>query len=60
VHRVTALLLSAAVVALGIALIVQGVTAGHAVDATKLVLGVLFVTAGTARLLILVRRDRGG
>jgi hypothetical protein len=53
-------LLSAAVVALGIALIVQGVAANHGVNATKLVLGLLFVGAGTARLVVLRRRDRGG
>ena len=58
-HRTTALLLSAAVVALGVALIVQGVAASHGVDATKLVLGVLFVAAGTARLVVLLRRGPG-
>ena len=39
VHRATTLVLSSALVVLGVALIVQGVAASHGVDATRLVLG---------------------
>ncbi len=60
VHRASSLVLSAAVAAIGVALIVQGVTASHGVNVTKLVLGVLFVAAGTARLVVQLRRGRDG
>jgi hypothetical protein len=52
--------LSAAVAAIGVALIVEGVTAAHGVNVTKLLLGVLFVTAGTARFVVQLRRGRDG
>ncbi len=60
VHRATTLVLSGALVVLGVALIVQGVAASHGVDATRLVLGALFVAAGTARLVVQLRGGRDG
>ena len=57
-HRASTLVLSAAVAAIGVALIVEGVTAAHGVNVTKLLLGVLFVTAGTARFVVQLRRGR--
>ena len=57
-HRATSLVLSAAVAAIGVALIVQAVTASGGVNATKLVLGALFVAAGTARLVVKLREGR--
>ncbi len=53
-------MLSAAVAAIGVALIVEGVTAAHGVNVTKLLLGVLFVAAGTARFVVQLRRGRDG
>jgi hypothetical protein len=59
VHRASTLVLSAAVAAIGVALIVKGAVAGDGVNYTRLLLGVLFVAAGTARLYIELRRGRG-
>ena len=57
-HRATSLVLSVAVAAIGVALIVQAVTASGGVNAAKLVLGALFVAAGTARLVVKLREGR--
>jgi hypothetical protein len=51
-------LLPAAMVLIGLALIVRTLAAGGAVDAVGLVLGILFVAAGAGRL-YLERRWRG-
>ena len=51
-------MLSAAVAAIGLALVVEGVAAAHGVNVTKLLLGVLFVAAGTARLVVQLGRGR--
>jgi hypothetical protein len=59
VHRATTVVVSAALVVLGVALIVEGVAASHGVNSARLLLGVLFVAAGTARLVVQLRRDRG-
>ena len=53
-------MLSAAVAAIGVALIVEGVAGAHGVNVTKLLLGVLFVAAGTARFVVQLRRGRDG
>ncbi len=59
-HRASTLVLSAAVAAIGVALIVEGVAGAHGVNVTKLLLGVLFVAAGTARFVVQLRRGRDG
>jgi len=50
--------LSLAMVAIGLALIVQAVSASGGVSSSRLLLGALFVAAGTARAW--VERKRGG
>ena len=60
VHRASALVLSAAVAVIGVALIVEAVSAASGVNATRLLLGALFVAAGTARLVVWLRRGRDG
>jgi hypothetical protein len=45
---------------IGVGLIVQGAGASHGVSATRLLLGALFVAAGTARIYVELRRGRGG
>jgi hypothetical protein len=52
--------LSAAMAVIGVALIVQGAGAGHAVSATRLLLGALFVAVGSTRIYLELRRGRGG
>jgi multisubunit Na+/H+ antiporter MnhB subunit len=58
-HRVAVRLLSLAMVAIGLALVVRTLVAGGGGLALGLVLGVLFVAAGGARLYLQVRQGRG-
>ena len=56
VHRAATLLLSAAMVAIGIAMLVRTLKAGGGPLALGTVLGVLFVAAGAGRLYVTWRR----
>jgi hypothetical protein len=56
VHRQATRLLSIAMVVLGVALIVRTLAAGGGAVAVGVVLGVLFVAAGAARLYLQTRR----
>jgi hypothetical protein len=58
VHRTLTLALSLAMVVLGVALIVQVISDGGAVDSGRLLLGVLFLAAGVGRAFIVVSRGR--
>ncbi|MGN6188458.1 MAG: hypothetical protein ACTHOE_06130 [Conexibacter sp.] len=58
-HRASTRLLSLAMVAIGIALVVRTLAAGGGGLAIGLVLGVLFVAAGGARLYLQARQGRG-
>jgi uncharacterized membrane protein HdeD (DUF308 family) len=58
VHRSGTLVLSALMIAIGIALIVQ-VAGGHgSVISARLIIGVLFLAAGIARIYLERKRDR--
>ena len=46
------------IAALGVAIVIQTLVAGHGVTATRLVLGVLFVAAGVARIVLERTRSR--
>jgi hypothetical protein len=50
IHRAGTVILSAAMLVLGIAMIVRAVTAGGGVLAVGVVFGLLFVAAGAGRL----------
>jgi len=58
-HRATTRILSLAMVAIGLALVVRTLAAGGSGLALGIVLGVLFVAAGGARLYLQARQDRG-
>lgn len=58
-HRTTTRVLSLAMVALGVALVARTLAAGGGGLAYGLVVGVLFVAAGVARLYLLTRQGRG-
>jgi hypothetical protein len=55
VHRGSTIVLSSVLVLLGLALIVRTVTGGGGALAIGLLLGVLFVAAGTGRIYLAVR-----
>jgi hypothetical protein len=57
-HRLGTSVLSLAMVAIGLALCVQALGAGLDPLAPRLLLGVLFVAAGVARLYLELRRSR--
>ena len=57
-HRSTTRVLSLAMVAIGVALVVRTLAAGGSGLALGLVLGVLFVAAGAARLYLQARQGR--
>jgi len=57
-HRLGTLLLSLAMVAIGLALCVQAVSAGVGSLTPRLLLGVLFLAAGTARCYLELKRSR--
>jgi hypothetical protein len=56
-HRHSTRLLSLAMIAIGIALIVRTLAAGGGAVAVGVVLGVLFVAAGAARLYLQARQQ---
>jgi uncharacterized membrane protein HdeD (DUF308 family) len=59
-HRMATLVLSALMVVIGVALIVQSVDGqAHAVT-PRLLLGVLFIAAGVARTYLEIKRGRRG
>jgi multisubunit Na+/H+ antiporter MnhB subunit len=58
VHRATTRVLSLAMVAIGVALVVRTLAAGGGGLALGLVLGVLFAAAGGARLYLQARQGR--
>jgi len=58
-HRSTTRLLSLAMVVIGVALVVRTLAAGGGGVALGVVLGVLFVAAGGARLYLQARQERG-
>lgn len=57
-HRAGALLLSGLMALIGVALIVEALTAAGAVS-YRLLIGVLFVLAGAGRAYVELRRGRG-
>jgi hypothetical protein len=58
-HRSTTVVLSLAMIAIGVALVAQG-AGGHGSGITgRLLLGVLFLAAGVGRLYLESRRSRG-
>jgi hypothetical protein len=58
-HRATTRLLSLAMIAIGVLLVVRTLVAGGGGLALGIVLGVLFVAAGGARLYLQTRRAGG-
>ncbi len=58
VHRAGTTVLSSAMVAIGIALVVEAI-AGEGTLSARLLLGVLFIAGGSGRLYIQVRKGRG-
>jgi hypothetical protein len=58
-HRSTTRVLSFAMIAIGVLLIVRTLVAGGGALALGLVLGVLFMAAGGARLYLQARQGRG-
>ncbi|HEX4187192.1 MAG TPA: hypothetical protein VHY83_04760 [Solirubrobacteraceae bacterium] len=56
VHRTGTLVLSLLMVAIGIALIVEAIAGSGGVLSARLLLGVLFIAAGVARVYLEVRR----
>jgi len=59
VHRMGTFVLSLAMVAIGLALVVQALSASAGSISSRLLLGVLFVAAGSGRWYVEVRRRRG-
>lgn len=59
VHRTGTTLLSLAMVAIGIALVVEAIAGADGVLSARLLLGVLFLAGGSGRLYLGVRRGRG-
>jgi hypothetical protein len=58
VHRAGTTVLSSAMVAIGIALVVEAITSEGALSA-RLLLGILFLAGGSGRLYIQARKSRG-
>jgi predicted membrane channel-forming protein YqfA (hemolysin III family) len=58
-HRAGTLVLSLLMGAIGVALIAQAVSAHGSIVSPRLLLGVLFIVAGAARLYLEARRSRG-
>jgi uncharacterized membrane protein YadS len=59
IHRSGTFVLSLAMVAIGLALLVQSLGSHVGSVTPRLLLGVLFVAAGSGRLYILYKRGRG-
>jgi hypothetical protein len=60
VHRMSTFVLSVAMAAIGVVLVVQALTAASGVSTTRLLLGVLFLAAGVARCYVELRRGKEG
>jgi ribose/xylose/arabinose/galactoside ABC-type transport system permease subunit len=58
-HRSTTRVLSLVMIAIGVALVGRTLVAGGSGLALGIVLGVLFVAAGSARLYLQARQERG-
>jgi hypothetical protein len=58
VHRTGTLVLSLLMVVIGMALLVQAIAGNGGVLSPRLLLGVLFLAAGVARIYLEVRRGR--
>jgi hypothetical protein len=58
VHRMTTMVLSLSMAIIGLALIVQALSGGSGV-VVRMLLGVLFVVAGSGRLYLLARKGSG-
>ena len=58
-HRSTTRLLSFAMIVIGVLLVVRTIAAGGGGLALGLILGVLFVAAGGARIYLQTRQERG-
>jgi hypothetical protein len=58
-HRTGTFVLSLAMVAIGVALVVQAIAGHGSLISARLLLGILFVAAGTGRAYVEVRRSRG-
>lgn len=58
-HRTGTRVLSLAMVAIGITLVVEAVAGSEGAISARLLLGVLFVAAGAGRLYVEVKRARG-
>jgi hypothetical protein len=58
-HRAGTTVLSLAMVAIGIALAIEAIDGHGGVLSARLLLGVLFLAAGTGRLYLEMRRSRG-
>ncbi|HEX4626789.1 MAG TPA: hypothetical protein VH231_20270 [Solirubrobacteraceae bacterium] len=54
-HRTGTLILSSAMILIGIALVVTAIVVGASIASGRIILGVLFVAAGGARLYLLAR-----
>ena len=54
-HRTGTLILSTAMILIGVALVVTAITVGASIISGRIILGVLFVAAGGARLYLLAR-----
>jgi hypothetical protein len=59
VHRTATRALSIAMVAIGVALAVEAIAGAGGVVSVRLLLAVLFLAAGSGRLYLQLRRDRG-
>ncbi|HEX5224718.1 MAG TPA: hypothetical protein VFW29_06270 [Solirubrobacteraceae bacterium] len=60
VHRTGTLVLSAAMVVIGFALLVQAIASSAGSPLLRIILAVLFIAAGFGRTLVESRRSRGG
>jgi len=58
-HRAGTTVLSVAMVAIGITLVVEAFGDSHASPSVRLLLGALFVAAGLGRMYVDIRRNRG-
>jgi hypothetical protein len=58
-HRAGTTVLSLAMVAIGITLAAEAIDGSEGLVSARLLLGILFVAAGTGRLYIEIRRSRG-
>ena len=58
-HRGSTFVLSAAMVLIGVAIVVESIAQSASALAGRLLIGILMIAAGTGRLYIEVRRGRG-